>query len=83
MRDVHMPHHTQSVSVTMNDEHSAMRRNMPQRNDEEGRAKPRLSFSPAASVWGQMGLAWTTAKRTSRTTETITVADLCGLLPSV
>jgi hypothetical protein len=52
MRDVHMLHHTQSV--TMIDENSALRVNMPQRNDEESGKQPRLSFSPSASVWGQM-----------------------------
>jgi hypothetical protein len=52
MRDVHMLHHTQSV--LMIDENSALRGNMPQRNDEEGGKTPRLSFSPASSVWGQM-----------------------------
>jgi hypothetical protein len=40
-----------------------MRRNVPQRNDEEGGKQTRLSFSPAALVWGQMGRAWTTDKR--------------------
>jgi hypothetical protein len=34
----------------MLDENSALRGNMPQRNDEEGGKKPRLSFSPATSV---------------------------------
>jgi hypothetical protein len=72
MRDVHMLHHTQSV--TMLDESSALRRNMPQHNDEEGGKQPRLSFSPAASVWGKMGSAWTSDRRNlSCTTETITV----------
>ena len=42
-------------SVPMLDETSALHGNMPQRNDEEGGKQPRLSFSPAASVWGQMG----------------------------
>jgi len=49
---------------------------MPQRNDEEGGKQPRLSFSPAASVWGQMGRAWTTGGRGApRTTEAITEND--------
>jgi hypothetical protein len=49
---------------------------MPQRNDEEGDKQPRLPFSPAASVWGQMGRAWTSDRRNpSRTKETITVED--------
>jgi hypothetical protein len=34
----------------MLDENSALRGNMPQRNDEEGGKKTRLSFSLAASV---------------------------------
>jgi hypothetical protein len=48
MRDVHMPHHTQSVPML--DETSALHCNMPQHNDEEGGKQPRLSFSPAESV---------------------------------
>ena len=55
MRNVHMLHHTQSVPML--DETSALHGNMPQRNDEEGGKQPRLSFSPAASVWGQIGRA--------------------------
>jgi len=47
----------------MMEESPALQRDMPQRNDEEGGKQPRLSFSPAASVWGQMGRAWTTDKR--------------------
>jgi hypothetical protein len=58
MRDVHMLHHTQSVPML--DATSALHGNMPQHNDEEGGKQPRLSFSPAVSVWGQMGRAWTT-----------------------
>jgi hypothetical protein len=74
MRDVHMLHHTQSVPML--DETSALHGNMPQRNDEEGGKQPRLSFSPAASVWGQMGRAWTTGGRNApRTTESITEKD--------
>jgi hypothetical protein len=74
MRDVHMLHHTQSVPML--DETSALRGNMPQRNDEEGGKQPRLFFSPAASVWGQMGRAWTTGGRNApRTTESITEKD--------
>jgi hypothetical protein len=62
MRAVHMLYQTQSVPML--DENSALRGNMPQRNDEgnmpqrndeEGCKKPRLSFSPAASVWGEDG----------------------------
>ena len=38
--------------------------------------QPRLSFSPAASVWGQMRRAWTTGGRGAlRTTEAITDTD--------
>jgi hypothetical protein len=74
MRDVHMLHHTQSVPMI--DETSALRGNMPQRNDEEGGKTPRLSFSPASSVWGQMGLPWTTISHgETHTTEKITEAD--------
>jgi hypothetical protein len=48
----------------MLDENSALaigRGNMPQNNDGEGGKQPRLSFSPAASVRGQMGRARQTA----------------------
>jgi hypothetical protein len=69
-----MLHHTQSVPML--DETSVLHGNMPQRNDEEGGKQPRLSFSPAASVWGQMGRAWTTGGRNApRTTESITEND--------
>jgi hypothetical protein len=81
MRDVHMLHHTQSVPML--DETSALHGNgnMPQRNDEEGGKQPRLSFSPAASVWGQMGRAWTTGGRNApRTTESITEKDYVAFL---
>ena len=74
MRDVHMLHHTQSLPML--DETSALHGNMPQHNDEEGGKQPRLSFSPAASVWGQMGRAWTTGGRNApRTTESIAEND--------
>jgi hypothetical protein len=74
MRDVHKLHHTQSVPVL--DETSALRGNMPQRNDEEGGKNSRLSFSPASSVWGQMRRPWTTyGRNASRTTENITEQD--------
>jgi hypothetical protein len=60
----------------MLDETSALHGYMPQHNDEEGGKQPRLSFSPAASVWGQMGRAWTTGGRNApRTTESITEND--------
>jgi hypothetical protein len=74
MLDVHMLHHTQSVPMI--DENSALRGNMPQRNDEEGGNTPRLSFSPASSVWGQMGRPWTTIGHDeTHTTEKITKED--------
>jgi len=58
------------------EERYELRRDMPQRNGEEEGKQPRLSFSPAASVWGPIGRAWTTGKHnTSRTTETITVEE--------
>jgi hypothetical protein len=53
MRDVHKLHITQSVPML--DENSAIRPNMPQRDDDEGGKPNRLSLSPASSVWGQMG----------------------------
>jgi hypothetical protein len=55
MRDVHMLHHTHLVHML--DEKTPQHGNMPQRNDEESGKQPRLSFSPAASVWGQIGRA--------------------------
>ncbi len=74
MRDVHMLHHDQSVPML--DETSALHGNMPQRNNAEGGKQPRLAFSPATSVWGQMGRAWTTGGRDApRTTEVITEND--------
>jgi len=74
MRDVHMLHHTQSVPML--DETSALLGNMPQHNNTEGGKQPRLAFSPASSVWGQMGRAWTTGGRGApRTTEAITEND--------
>jgi hypothetical protein len=38
----------------MVDQTSVLCGNMPQHNYEEGGKQPSLSFSPAASVWGQM-----------------------------
>ena len=40
-------------------EDSALRRNMPQRNDksEDALKRHRISFSPAGAVWGKMGQA--------------------------
>jgi hypothetical protein len=73
MRDVHKLHITQSVPVL--DENSALRHNMPQRDDDEGGNPQRLSFLPAASVWGQMGRTWTSGDRNARTTELVTPSD--------
>jgi hypothetical protein len=73
-----MLHHIQSVPML--DETSALHGNIQQRNDEEGGKQPRLSFSPAASVWGQMGRAWTTGGRNvQRITESITEKDYVAL----
>ena len=81
-RDVHMLHRTQSVPLL--DEHSALRGNMPQRNDEEGGKTTRSSFSPASSVWGQMGRSWS-ASRPQRVAHhgDHHGEGLCCLLPSV
>jgi hypothetical protein len=73
MRAVHTLHITQSVPVLA--ENSALRHNMPQREDAEGGNPQRLSFSPAATVWGQMGRAWTSGDRNARTTELVTPSD--------
>jgi hypothetical protein len=74
MRDVHMLHHNQLVPMI--DANSALRGNMPQRNDVEGGKTPRLSFSPASLLWGQMGRHWTTIGRgETHTTEKITESD--------
>ena len=44
--------------------------------DEEGGKQPRLTFSSAASVWVQMGRAWTAGGQSApRTTEVITEND--------
>ena len=73
MRDVHKQHITQSVPML--DENSALRPNMPQRDDDEGGKPKRLSFSPVSSVWGQMGRAWTSDDHNARTTELVTSSD--------
>jgi hypothetical protein len=79
LRDVHMLHHSQSVPML--DETSALHGNMPQHNDAEGGKHPRLAFSPAVSVWGQMGRAWTTGGRGApRTTEAITENDYVAFI---
>ena len=119
-RDVHQLHFAQSVP-TIHAEDSALRRNMPQHNNENEEAplaqtqhtdepyfvrdklprsrhlgervdavrslgpakelpfKHRLTFAPAAAVWGQMDRSWTDVARTSRTAETITTADYVAL----
>jgi hypothetical protein len=49
---------------------------MPRRNAEEGGKQPRFSFSPAASVGGKMGSAWTSDRSNPpRIKEIITVED--------
>jgi hypothetical protein len=74
MRDVRLLHCTQSVPLL--DEHSALRRNMPQRNDEEGGKTTRISFSTASSVWGLMGRSWASfGCDAPRTTATVTEQD--------
>ena len=72
---MHQLHFAQSVPTHA--EESALRRNMPQHNNENEEAlkKHRHTFAPAAAVWGQMGRLWTDIARTSRTAETITTAD--------
>ena len=67
-KDMLQLHCVQSVPTHAED--SALRRDMPQRNDEDEASlkKHRLSFSPAAAVWGQMGRAWVPTSRVSRTT---------------
>jgi hypothetical protein len=60
----------------MLDESTVLQGNIPQHNDAEGCKHPRLAFSPAVSVWGQMVSAWTTGGRGApRTTEAITEND--------
>jgi hypothetical protein len=74
MRDVHLLHLAQSVPMI--DENSALRGNMPQRDDEDDGKKPRLSFSPASSAWGQTGCSWTSKiGQVTGTTGKITEAD--------
>jgi hypothetical protein len=74
MRDVRLLHCTQSVPLL--GEHSALRRNMPQRNNEEGGKTTRISFSPASSVWGLMGRSWASfGCDAPRTTATVTEQD--------
>ena len=74
MRDVHLLHLAQSVPML--DENSALRGNMPHRDDDDGGKNPRLSFSPASSVWGQMGCPWTSIGHSvTGTTEKLMEAD--------
>ena len=70
----HKPLTVITQSVPMLDENSALRPNMPQRDDDEGGKPKRLSFSPASSVWGQMGRAWTSGDRNARTTASVLIA---------
>ena len=62
-------------------EDSALRRNMPQQNDESEDAlkKHRISFSPAGAVWGKMGQAWIPDSRSlrscARPTQALTQSD--------
>jgi len=74
LRDVHLLHLAQSVPML--DENSALRGNMPHRDDDDGGKNPRLSFSPASSVWGQMGCPWTSIGHSvTGTTEKLMEAD--------
>ena len=65
-------------------EDSALRRNMPQRNDESEDAlkKHRISFSPAGAVWGKMGQAWIPDSRNFRSCARPTQARHCPLSAS-
>ena len=78
-QEVHQLHCPQSVPTLA--EYSALRRNMPQRNDESEDAlkKHRISFSPAGAVWGQMGQAWISDSRNfyscARHTQALTQSD--------
>ena len=75
MRNVLLLHCTQSAPFLL-DEHSALRRNMPQRNDEEGVKTTHISFSPASSVWGLMGRSWASFDCDApRTTATVAEQD--------
>jgi len=59
MRDVRLLHCTQSAPLL--DAHSALRRNVPQRNDEEGGKTTRISFSPLLNVGPDgpfVGVVW-------------------------
>ena len=61
-QEVHQLHCTQSVPTLAED--SALRRRMPQREDdnEDTIRKHCLSFSPAGAVWGKMGCPWLPAR---------------------
>ena len=80
-RDVHLLHLAQSVPMI--DENSALRGNMPQRDDDDGGKNPRLSFSPASSVWGQTGCPWTSIFLRDRRHGETHGGRLCCFLPSV
>jgi len=69
-RDVHQLHFAQSVP-TIHAEDSALRRNMPQHNNENEEAlkKRRLTFAHSCSGVGSMGRSWIDIVRTSRTAE--------------
>ena len=76
---MHQLHCPQSVPTLAED--SALRRNMPQRNDESEDAlkRRRISFSPAGAVWGKMGQAWIPDSRNfrscPRSTQALTPSD--------
>ena len=78
-QEVHQLHCPQSMPMLTDD--SALRRDMPQRNDESEDAlnKHRISFSPAGAVWGKMGQAWLSDSRKFRGgashTQTLTQSD--------
>jgi hypothetical protein len=79
MRDVHLLYHTQSVPTIHAS--SALRGNLPQRNDvsEEALKKHSLSFSPSAAVLGQTGRAWSTSTHVANHRDHHH-GRLCGLL---
>ena len=78
---MHQLHCPQSVPTLAEDSESALRRNMPQRNDESEDAlkRRRISFSPAGAVWGKMGQAWISDSRNFRScarhTQALTQSD--------
>ena len=78
-QEVHQLHCPQSMPMLTDD--SALRRDMPQRNDESEDAlkQHRISFSPAGAVWGKMGQAWIPDSRyfrsCARPTQALTQSD--------